>query len=118
MSAREAKLELRVRGLQDPARNPSYRKSLTKPTSSTVELQDKSLVTVTSPEPEPVRTVVDVSSNKYEVLGTPDANPISHVEEDKTDEPQSKKRTMVRTLPKSKKTNSWHAKRTWSISKA
>ena len=109
MSAREAKLELRVRGLQDPARNPSYRKSLSKPTSSTIEIQDKSLITVTSPEPEPIHTVVDVVlSNKYEVLGTPDANSASHVEEDMSAEPRSKKRTMVRTPPKPKKNNSCH----------
>ena len=105
MSAKEAKLELKVRGVTDPARNPSYRTAVTKGLNQ-LENQTKSKPDKNDKiEKELEEIFGDVKTgNKFNVL-----------EEEQTREDQmeientntnEKKRALDRTPPKPKKANS------------
>ena len=105
MSAKEAKLELRVRGLQDPGRNPAYRSALGKSTS------DEGLPHVPSTSNLTSSVVIGgnkdeiVNPNQFNVLETHDTKPEPAVSssEECPGETLGKKRALDRTPPKSKK---------------
>ena len=106
MSAKEAKLEPKVRGINDPAKNPSYRTAVTKGLNNP-ENSAKSK----SNQKDKIETELE------EIFGNPKTgNRFNVLEEEETTEDQmeientntseKKKRTLDRTPPKPKKANS------------
>ena len=106
MSAKEAKLELKVRGVNDPARNPSYRAAVTKglnnqenSTKSKSDKKDK-----IEAELEEIFGK-DKTRNKFNVLEEEDITE-EQMEIKNTNTNEKRKRALDRTPPKPKKPNS------------
>ena len=106
MSAKEAKLELKVRGVSDPARNPSYKAAVVKSFQNVEETtktnQDKNEEIETKLE-EMFGSVE--TENRFNVLEENETSTELVEVEDKNLE-ENRKRTLERTPPRSKKANS------------
>ena len=101
MSAREAKLELKVRGVNDPARNPSYRTAVIKSFSNTEKPRK------THSENDNIEAVLNEifgnveTGNRFNVLEEEEVSKdLIELEDTNTGE---KKRTLDSTPPKSKR---------------
>ena len=103
MSAKEAKLELRVRGLQDPGRNPAYRTALSKSSSERGLPHVPSIADPISSDVPRSQDAEVISPNQFDILETVTVEPASTAQEICSEETLSKKRALDRTPPKSKK---------------
>ena len=114
MAAKEAKLELKVRGIQDPGRNPLYKNVLK---SKVPEIPNANMIAKDKDKIRPhiIRSNSIVNTNPYETLVDIDLdcdNPIiDEPDEDISNAPkpqrskETKKRNLERTPPKNKKPN-------------
>ena len=131
MAAREAKLELKVRGILDPARSPTYRKVL-KDRASQLPRDDPKTPNQGKPKPhnnndDEIETKLDEmfegaeSENRFSVLEEKET-PESVLEEKETlendektenvNERKNNKRTIERTPPRSKKAHNQNTSKT------